>query len=172
MTLNVTAPCRGIKMKITIVCVGKMKEKFYRDALSEYLKRMSRYCKLEIFEVSDEKTPEGAGAALEDQIKEKEGKRILEKIREDAFVCTLEITGKRFTSEEFAKWISGHMVNGTSNITFVIGGSLGLHKSVREKAHMALSFSDMTFPHQLMRVILMEQIYRAFKIISGEPYHK
>lgn len=159
-------------MKINIVCVGKMKENFYRDALSEYLKRMTRYCKLEIFEVADEKTPEGAGAALEDQIKEKEGKRILEKIREDAFVCTLEITGKRLSSEEFAKWMNGHMVNGTGNVTFVIGGSLGLHKSVREKAQMALSFSDMTFPHQLMRVILMEQIYRAFKIISGEPYHK
>ncbi len=159
-------------MKISIACVGKIKEKFYRDAVAEYEKRLSRYCKLEILEVADEKTPDGAGAALEEQIREKEGRRLLEKIREDAFVCSLEIEGKRLTSEGFAGWMEDLTVKGTSHIVFVIGGSLGLHESVRKRADMALSFSDMTFPHQLMRVILAEQIYRAFRIIQGAPYHK
>ncbi len=159
-------------MKITVICVGKVKEKFFRDAVSEYEKRMGRYCRLEILEVADEKTPDGASALMEEQIKEKEARRILEKIREDAFVCTLEIKGKRFSSENFAKWMDGLTLNGTSHFIFIIGGSLGLHESVQKRSHMALSFSDMTFPHQLMRVILMEQIYRAFRIIHGEPYHK
>ena len=159
-------------MKITIACVGRIKEKFYRDAVAEYEKRLSRYCKLEILEVADEKTPDGAGAALGEQIREKEGRRLLEKIREDAFVCSLEIEGKRLTSEGFAGWMEGLAVKGTSHIVFVIGGSLGLHESVRRRADMALSFSDMTFPHQLMRVILAEQVYRAFRIIQGAPYHK
>ena len=159
-------------MKITIACVGRTKEKFYRDAVAEYEKRLSRYCKLEILEVADEKTPDGAGAALEEQIREKEGRRLLEKIREDAFVCALEIEGKRLTSEGFARWMEGLTVRGTSHIVFVIGGSLGLHESVRRRADMALSFSDMTFPHQLMWVILAEQVYRAFRIIQGAPYHK
>ena len=125
-----------------------------------------------MIEVSDEKTPDGAGAALEEQIREKEGKRILEKIREDMLVCTLEISGKRFSSEKLAAWLEGQTVKGVSHITFVIGGSLGLHESVTKRSDMALSFSDMTFPHQLMRVILEEQIYRCFRIINGEPYHK
>jgi 23S rRNA (pseudouridine1915-N3)-methyltransferase len=159
-------------VKITVICVGKVKEKFFRDAVSEYEKRMGRYCRLEILEVADEKTPDGASALMEEQIKEKEARRILEKIREDAFVCTLEIKGKRFSSENFAKWMDGLTLNGTSHFIFIIGGSLGLHESVQKRSHMALSFSDMTFPHQLMRVILMEQIYRAFRIIHGEPYHK
>ena len=159
-------------MKISIACVGRIKEKFYRDAISEYEKRLGRYCRLEFLEVADEKTPDGASDALEEQIREKEARRLLEKIREDAFVCTLEIEGKRLTSEEFAQWMDGLAVRGKSHIVFVIGGSLGLHESVRRRADMALSFSDMTFPHQLMRVILMEQIYRAFRIIHGEPYHK
>lgn len=167
-------------MKITIVCVGKIKEKFYRDAMAEYEKRLGRYCKLEIVEVADEKTPDGASPALEEQIKEKEAGRIMDKIqdrihdktREDAFVCTLEIGGKRLSSEGLAQWLEKRTVSGTSHIIFVIGGSLGLHESVRKRSDMALSFSDMTFPHQLMRVILTEQIYRAFRIINGEPYHK
>ena len=121
-------------MKITIACVGRIKEKFYRDAVAEYEKRLSRYCKLEILEVADEKTPDGAGAALEEQIREKEGRRLLEKIREDAFVCSLEIEGKRLTSEGFAGWMEGLAVKGTSHIVFVIGGSLGLHESVRRRA--------------------------------------
>lgn len=159
-------------MKISIACVGKIKEKFYKDAILEYEKRLSRYCRLEFLEVADEKTPEGASSALEEQIKEKEARRLLEKIREDAFVCSLEISGKRMTSEGFAGWMEGLTVRGTSHIVFVIGGSLGLHEVLRRRADMALSFSDMTFPHQLMRVILVEQIYRAFRIIHGEPYHK
>lgn len=159
-------------MKITIVCVGKVKEKFFREAVSEYEKRLSRYCRFDIVEVADEKTPDGAGSLLEEQIREKEGRRILEKLREDAFVCTLEINGKRLSSEELARWMEKLTVGGTSHIMFVIGGSLGLHESVSRRADLRLSFSDMTFPHQLMRVILTEQVYRAFRIIHGEPYHK
>lgn len=159
-------------MNISIACVGKIKEKFYRDALSEYEKRLSRYCKLEFLEVADEKTPDGANEAIEVQIMEKEARRLLGKIQEDAFVCTLEIEGKRLTSQGFAQWMEGMMIKGKSHIVFVIGGSLGLHESVRRRADMALSFSDMTFPHQLMRVILVEQIYRGFRIMHGEPYHK
>ena len=159
-------------MRITILCVGKIKEKFYSDAVAEYAKRLSKYCKLEIVEVPDEKTPDGASALVEEHIKEKEGKRILEKIKEDAFVCTLEIAGKRLTSEGLAQWMEKLAISGTSHIVFVIGGSLGLHSSVLKRSNMGLSFSDMTFPHQLMRVILTEQIYRAFRIINKEPYHK
>ncbi len=159
-------------MKITIVCVGKVKEKFFREAVSEYEKRLSRYCRFDIVEVADEKTPEGAGSLQEEQIREKEGRRILEKLREDAFVCTLEINGKRLSSEELARWMEKLTIGGTSHIMFVIGGSLGLHESVSRRADLRLSFSDMTFPHQLMRVILTEQVYRAFRIIHGEPYHK
>lgn len=159
-------------MRITVVCVGKIKEGFYRDALAEYGKRLGKYCRLEIVEVSDEKTPDGAGPLLEEQIKEREGRRILEKLREDAFVCTLEIGGKKLSSEGFARWMENLTVGGTSHITFVIGGSLGLHESVSRRSDFSLSFSDMTFPHQLMRVILTEQVYRAFRIMHGEPYHK
>lgn len=159
-------------MKITVVCVGKVKEGFYRDALAEYGKRLGKYCRLEIIEVSDEKTPDGAGSLLEEQIKEREGRRILEKLREDAFVCTLEIGGKKLSSEGFARWMENLTVGGTSHVTFVIGGSLGLHESVSRRSDFSLSFSDMTFPHQLMRVILTEQVYRAFRIMHGEPYHK
>lgn len=159
-------------MKITILCVGKIKERFYTDAIAEYAKRLSKYCNFEIVEVADEKTPDKASVALEDQIKEKEAKRLLAKIREDAFVCTLEIAGKKLSSEKFADWLEKAAISGKSNIVFVIGGSLGLHKSVLTRSDMGLSFSDMTFPHQLMRVILSEQIYRAYRIINGEPYHK
>ena len=159
-------------MKISIVCVGKLKESFYREAVDEYLKRLSRYCKPEIIEVPDEKTPEGASNVMEEQIKAREGKRILEKLREDAFVCTLEIGGRKLSSEDFAQWLEKLTISGTSHVVFVIGGSLGLHEDVCKRSDMSLSFSDMTFPHQLMRVILTEQIYRAFRIINREPYHK
>ncbi|MBR1852358.1 MAG: 23S rRNA (pseudouridine(1915)-N(3))-methyltransferase RlmH [Lachnospiraceae bacterium] len=159
-------------MKITILCVGKIKEKFYRDAIEEYAKRLSRYCKLEIIEVMDEQTPDKASVALEDQIKAKEAERILAKIKEEALVCTLEIGGKKFDSEGFAAWMDKAVVDGRGSLCFVIGGSLGLHDSVTKRATFHLSFSDMTFPHQLMRVILCEQIYRAFRINNGEPYHK
>lgn len=159
-------------MKITILCVGKIKETFYRQAIDEYAKRLSKYCKLEIVEVADEKTPDKASEALENQIKEKEADRILEKIKDDAFVFTLEILGKRFTSESFASKVESLAVQGNSHITFIIGGSLGLHEKVLKRSNHSISFSDMTFPHQLMRVILTEQVYRAFRIINKEPYHK
>lgn len=159
-------------MKITILCVGKIKENFYRQAIEEYAKRLSKYCKLEVIEVADEKTPDKASEALESQIKEKEAERILDKIKEDTFVFTLEILGKRFTSESFAAKIENLTIQGNSHITFIIGGSLGLHEKVLKRSDQAISFSDMTFPHQLMRVILTEQVYRAFRIINKEPYHK
>lgn len=159
-------------MRITIICVGRIKEKFYRDAVAEYAKRLGKYCKLEIIEVQDEKTPDHAGAVLEEQIKEKEASRILKYIREDAFVYSLEINGQKPNSVELSEQISALALQGKSHIQFIIGGSLGLHQSVSEAADKALSFSNMTFPHQLMRVILLEQIYRSYRIIMGEPYHK
>lgn len=159
-------------MKVSIVCVGKIKENFYRQAVDEYAKRLSKYCKFEVIEVADEKTPDKASDALENQIKEKEADRLLEKIRDDSYVFTLEIKGKRFTSEGFAECIQKTTVSGKSHLVFVIGGSLGLHEKVLKRSDQAISFSDMTFPHQLMRVILSEQIYRAYRIINGEPYHK
>lgn len=159
-------------MRITILCVGKIKEKFYRDALEEYQKRLSKYCKLDIIEVADEKTPDNASVALEEQIKEKEAQRLLAKLRPETYVCTLEIQGESLTSERFADFIEKSGVQGISDIAFIIGGSLGLHHSVIERSKKHLSFSAMTFPHQLMRVILTEQIYRAFRIIHKEPYHK
>lgn len=159
-------------MRIQIICVGKIKEKFYRDALAEYVKRLSRYCTLEIVEVADERTPDGAGAAQEEQIKLREAERILSRLKEGTRVYTLEIQGKRYTSEGFAGLLAQDALNGRSQVAFVIGGSLGLHRSVLTRSDAAISFSDMTFPHQLMRVILTEQIYRAFRINGGEPYHK
>ena len=159
-------------MKVDIVCVGKIKEKFYVEALGEYSKRLSKYARFEIIEVEDEKTPDKASEALEDQIKAKEAARILPKLKEDALVISLEILGQKMDSVKFADMIEKAGVQGRSHIQFVIGGSLGLHDSVTKRANKHLSFSDMTFPHQLMRVVLAEQIYRAFRIISNEPYHK
>ncbi len=159
-------------VKITIICVGKIKEDFYRKAVSEYEKRLSKYCRLEIIEVPDEKTPDRASAAEEEQIKEKEAARILKYVREDACVYTLEIEGQKPDSVSFAKEINQLGIQGKSHIQFIIGGSLGLHQSVSKVADRSLSFSNMTFPHQLMRVILLEQIYRSYRIIMGEPYHK
>ncbi len=159
-------------MKITILCVGKVKEKYFAGAIEEYLKRLSRYCKPEIIEVPDEKTPDGASAALEEQIKQKEGERLLKYLPEDAYVCILAINGKQLTSEELSEKIETLGVRGTSHIVFVIGGSLGLWDTVTKRGDFLLSFSKMTFPHQLMRVILLEQIYRSYRIINGEPYHK
>ena len=159
-------------MKISLVVVGKIKEKFYRDAVEEYRKRLGRYCTVEIVEVADEKTPDGAGAALEAQIKEREGQRILQAIREDAYVIALAIQGRQRSSEQLAAHLDELAIRGKSHLCFVIGGSLGLSDSVLARADEHLSFSRMTFPHQLMRVILLEQIYRSFRIIRGEPYHK
>lgn len=159
-------------MKITIICVGKIKEDFYRKAVSEFEKRLSRYCRLEIIEVQDEKTPDHASPAEEEQIKEKEAARILKHLKEDAYIFTLEIEGKQPDSVSFARKLNELGVQGKSHIQFVIGGSLGLHQSVSKVADEAVSFSNMTFPHQMMRVILLEQIYRGYRINMGEPYHK
>lgn len=159
-------------MKITILTVGKVKEKFYRQAIEEFEKRLSRYCKLEIIEVQDEKTPDRASEVEEMQIKEKEGQRLLKYIREDAWVCALAIEGKMLDSVELSQKMEQIGVGGTSHMIFVIGGSLGLAEEVLKRADFKLSFSRMTFPHQLMRVILLEQIYRAYRIMQGEPYHK
>lgn len=159
-------------MKITILAVGKIKEGYFRDAVSEYSKRLSKYCRLEIIEVADEKTPEHAGERQQEQIREKEADRLLRYIKEDAYICPLAIEGKRFTSAAFAQRIEQLGIQGKSHIIFIIGGSLGLHDKVLQRADEKLSFSDMTFPHQLMRVILLEQIYRACRINANEPYHK
>lgn len=159
-------------MKITVLTVGKIKEKYLKDAIAEYSKRLSKYCKLEMIEVADEKTPDQASEAVEEQIRDKEGERLLKNIKEGAFVITLEIRGKQLTSEELADKIEKLGVSGVSHIVFVIGGSIGLGRAVMERSDYALSFSKMTFPHQLMRVILLEQIYRSYRIIQGDPYHK
>jgi len=159
-------------VKITILCVGKIKEKFYRDAIAEYEKRLSRYCKLEIIEVADEKTPDNASELVERQIKEKEAERMEKHIKESAFVCALAIDGKQLDSVELSEKIESLGTGGTSHIIFIIGGSLGMSEALLKRADMKLSFSKMTFPHQLMRVILLEQVYRAYRIMNHEPYHK
>lgn len=159
-------------MKITLITVGKIKEKFYTDAIAEYSKRLSRYCKLEIIQVADEKTPDKASETEERLIKEKEGERILAQIKDGAYVIALAIDGQMLDSEQLAAQIEQLGVSGKSQIVMIIGGSLGLSDAVMKRADYKLSFSKMTFPHQLMRVILLEQIYRSYRIISNEPYHK
>lgn len=159
-------------MRITIYTVGKIKEKYFTEAIKEYEKRLSRYCKLEIVEVVDEKTPDGASEALEQQIKEKEGERLLKVIKEEVYLVALAIDGKMYDSVEFSQRLEKLGVQGKSHIGFVIGGSLGLADSVMKRANETVSFSKMTFPHQLMRVVLLEQVYRGYRISKGEPYHK
>ena len=159
-------------MRITLVTVGKIKEKYLKDAIAEYSKRLGKYCKLEIIEVADEKTPENASATVEDMIRQKEVERILKYIKEDAYVVALAIDGQMLSSEKLAEKIKLLGIQGTSHIAFIIGGSIGLSQEVLSRAHYQLSFSKMTFPHQLMRVILLEQVYRSYRIITGEPYHK
>lgn len=159
-------------MKITLITVGKIKEKYFTMAIDEYSKRLSRYCKLNIIELPDEKTPDNASEAQNQQIKEKEGERILSSISDDAYVVALAIEGKMLDSVELSKKIDKTLVDGHNHIVFIIGGSLGLDPKVTKRADYLLSFSKMTFPHQLMRVILLEQIYRSFRITNNEPYHK
>lgn len=159
-------------MKITVVCVGKIKEKYFTMGIEEYSKRLSRYCKLDIIQVPDEKTPDNASEAEELMIKKKEGERILKNIKDNAYVIALAIEGKMLTSEELADKIDKLGVGGDSHIVFVIGGSLGLDEEVLKRADFKLSFSKMTFPHQMMRMVLLEQVYRGYRIINGEPYHK
>ncbi|OUQ21328.1 23S rRNA (pseudouridine(1915)-N(3))-methyltransferase RlmH [Lachnoclostridium sp. An14] len=159
-------------MRVTVVAVGRLKEKFYEQAVAEYAKRLGRYCKLEVIQVADEKTPDGASETVERQIKEKEGKRILAQIKDGAYVIALAIQGEMVSSEELADKMGKLGLNGVSHLVFVIGGSLGLSEEVLRRADYKLSFSRMTFPHQLMRVVLLEQVYRGFCILGGTPYHK
>ena len=159
-------------MKISILCVGKVKEKFYREAIDEFTKRLSRYCKLEIIEVSDEKTEEQSSETEIRLVKEKEGERLLKNLKEDAYVIALCIDGKQLDSEELSEKMEKLGIQGVRHICFIIGGSLGLSDAVVKRADFKLSFSKMTFPHQLMRVILLEQIYRGYRIMNHEPYHK
>lgn len=159
-------------MQIDIICVGKVKEQYLRDAIAEYSKRLGRYCKLNILEVADEKTPEHASEGVERQIKAKEGERIAKHIKPGAYVIALVIDGQQVTSEGFARKIDQLGIQGVSHIQFVIGGSIGMDDAILRQANYKLSFSKMTFPHQLMRVILLEQVYRAYKINAHEPYHK
>ncbi|MBW4828310.1 MAG: 23S rRNA (pseudouridine(1915)-N(3))-methyltransferase RlmH [Clostridiaceae bacterium] len=159
-------------MNITIIGVGKIKEKFMQEGIKEYSKRLSRYCKLKILEVTDESAPENLSKKEIEIIKEKEGKRILGKISNNSYIISLDIKGKNFSSEEFSKKIEDITLGGTNDITFIIGGSLGLSEEMLNKSNLKLSFSKMTFPHQLIRMILLEQIYRGFRIMKGEPYHK
>lgn len=159
-------------MKIKLICVGKLKEKYLSLGVAEYVKRLSRYCSLEILELPDEKTPDNASLAEETQIKNKEGERILKAIKGDSYCIALAIEGYMLTSVELSEKINNLGITGVSHITFIIGGSLGLSDEVLCRANYQLSFSPMTFPHQLMRMILLEQIYRSYRIISNQPYHK
>ena len=154
-------------MKITVLAVGKIKEKFYTDAIAEYTKRLSRYCRLELIQVADEKTPDNAGKAEEARIKELEGKRLLAQMKEGAYVIALAIDGESLSSEGLSRKLERLGIDGKSHLIFVIGGSLGLSEEVLKRADYGLSFSKMTFPHQLMRVILLEQIYRSYRISCG-----
>ena len=159
-------------MKIKLICVGKLKEKYLSLGVAEYVKRLSRYCNLEITELTDEKTPDNASLADEIQIKNKEGERILKAIKGDSYCIALAIEGDMLSSIQLAEKINNLGITGVSYITFIIGGSLGLSDEVLSRTNYQLSFSPMTFPHQLMRMILLEQIYRSYRIISNQPYHK
>ncbi len=159
-------------MKITLITVGKLKEKYLVQAVSEYGKRLGRYCTLNIVEVNDEKAPENLSESEKNAVLEAEGERILSHVKDDAYVCALMIEGESVSSEGIAEMIRTCMLQGKSHIQWIIGGSLGLSKKVADRADKKVSFSKLTFPHQLMRVILTEQIYRSFKIIRNEPYHK
>ena len=159
-------------MNIKIVCVGKLKEKYWKQGIAEYAKRLSKFCKFEIVEVPDEKAPEKLSAAQMENVKEVEGQRILAKIKDREYVYALAILGQERTSEAFAKEINDLTTYGHSDLTFVIGGSLGLAPAVLKRADTQISFGKFTMPHQLMRLVLTEQIYRAFMINAGNPYHK
>lgn len=159
-------------MKIKIVTVGKLKEKYLKDGIAEYSKRLSRFANLEMIELADEKTPDRASNSENQKILEIEGTRILSKIADRDFVIVLAIEGKTLSSEEFSKQLEQAPINGFSTLTFVIGGSLGISPQVKKRANLSISFGRLTLPHQLMRLVLVEQIYRAFTIQQGSPYHK
>ena len=159
-------------MNIQIICIGKLKEKYWTDAIAEYSKRLSRYCTLEIVELKEARLPDKASAADEENVKLEEGRAILKAIKDGTYVITLEILGKQLSSPDLADKIETLSIEGKSNVAFIIGGSLGLSDEVSRRSDFKLSFSKMTFPHQMMRVVLLEQIYRSFKIIKNEAYHK
>ena len=158
-------------LTINVICVGKLKEKFFKDAVDEYSKRLSKYCKLEITELADEKIPNNPSEKQAQEIKEKECKNIISHIKKDSYIISLDLTGKQLSSEELSSSLDNLSLS-TSHITFIIGGSLGLTKEILNYSNTILSFSKMTFPHQLFRVLLLEQIYRAYKINNNESYHK
>ncbi|MCG8481738.1 MAG: 23S rRNA (pseudouridine(1915)-N(3))-methyltransferase RlmH [Clostridia bacterium] len=159
-------------MNITIICVGKIKEKYLSDGVKEYIKRLNKYCTVSVIETKEEKAPENLSDADMEKVKKTEGETILKHIKDSMYVIVLEIEGKPLSSEQLAEKISNLGIQGKSNVTFVIGGSLGLWDNILKRADFKLSFSPMTFPHQLIRLILVEQIYRSFRIIKNEPYHK
>lgn len=159
-------------MNITIVCVGKLKEKYWKDGISEYEKRLSRYTKLNIIELPDEKTPDTMSEAEENEVRKKEGMKILKSLKDNWHVILLDLKGKNLSSEEISEYIEKKEVIGISHIAFVIGGSLGVSEDVRNRSDFRWSFSNLTFPHQMMRVMLLEQIYRSMRIQRNEPYHK
>lgn len=159
-------------LNISIITVGKLKEKYLRDGIEEYRKRLTRYCNIDIIEIADEKAPEKLSEKEEEIIKMREGQGILKHIRENTYVIALAIEGKMLSSEGLSELIGSLALEGNSSVAFIIGGSLGLSKEVLDRANYKLSFSKMTFPHQLMRMILLEQVYRGFRILKSEPYHK
>jgi len=163
---------KGVSMlNINIICIGKIKENYLKDAISEYSKRLSKYCKLTITQLPDEKIPEKLNNSISEEIKSKECNNILEHIKKDSYIICLDLHGSQFTSEEFSSKLQELSMQ-TSNITFIIGGSLGLTDNLLKKSNLKICFSKMTFPHQLIRVFLLEQIFRAFKISNGETYHR
>ncbi|WP_226038492.1 23S rRNA (pseudouridine(1915)-N(3))-methyltransferase RlmH [Aquibacillus saliphilus] len=159
-------------MKISIIAVGKLKEKYLKQGIEEYIKRLGAYATIDVIEVPDEKAPENMSQADMNLVKQKEGDKIIAKIPSDAYVISLEIKGDMLSSEQFAKKIDQLAIHGKSKIVLIIGGSLGLSEQVQKRSDYAMSFSKMTFPHQLMRLVLLEQVYRAFRINRNEPYHK
>jgi len=169
---NLASNRKDIYMKITVITVGKIKEKYFVGAINEYAKRLSKYCKLNMIEVADEKAPENLSEADMLIVKKKEGERILSKVRDSDYVVALAIEGKQVTSEGLSEKLNALALTGKSDVTFIIGGSLGLSDAVMKRSNYQLSFSKMTFPHQLMKVVLLEQVYRSFRILRNEPYHK
>lgn len=159
-------------MKVTIIAVGKIKEKYLKDGIAEYMKRLSRFCDTEIIEVSDEEAPESLSTLQEIQVKKKEAEKMIKRIKSGCMLIVLDVKGEKISSEGLAAKINSYFLSGSSHITWVIGGSLGVDQGLIDRATFRLSLSDMTFPHQLTRLILLEQLYRAFKIINGETYHK
>ena len=158
-------------LSINIICVGKIKESFFKDAINEYSKRLSKYCNLHIIELSDEKLPDKTNSSSIELVKFKEGEKIISSLKKDSYIICLDLTGKQLTSEDFSKHIDNIALNYCSSITFIIGGTLGIHSSVLNLCNEKLCFSKMTFPHQLIRVFLLEQLFRAFKISHNETYH-